>query len=305
MNPIVRVRQVQDCLICLDDIITDKITLACSHIFHANCLNSWLNARVDLKSCPVCSRIVLIDLTERLDETNLVLQCHRLVLRLLIGVEINEKYCKIYKVNNKKRITHSNGTQMSLPCRLSGTSFPVKIALKVDDFPQFAQTSYHGTATAQNLQQLYASGWKFRNGHGVHGQGVYSSPSYAISIYNYAATLFFENQLFQVTLECKLRNYRTGYSTLGAYVDDPTWKDLSLPNLQRPTWKEYFNGAPPEFISSKEDVCVCGIIITKINNSQKFRADSDSNSYKDMLLETRQERIFRLNTSPGLFLNDK
>ena len=45
-----------DCLICLDDLSTHKITtLVCDHTFHYRCISKWMSIR---KTCPVCSTIV-------------------------------------------------------------------------------------------------------------------------------------------------------------------------------------------------------------------------------------------------------
>lgn len=47
--------QTQNCSICLDGITEQSQTLPCSHSFHQNCINEWLNRH---NSCPLCRRAV-------------------------------------------------------------------------------------------------------------------------------------------------------------------------------------------------------------------------------------------------------
>ena len=59
-----------ECPICLDsyqvgDFVSWSVRKgACSHIFHKNCIQSWL---VDNDDCPMCRQIVLIDETDMKD----------------------------------------------------------------------------------------------------------------------------------------------------------------------------------------------------------------------------------------------
>ena len=49
------------CTICLDDFkSTDKVCLTpCSHVFHYNCLSSWLHKNKINPKCPNCNTILL------------------------------------------------------------------------------------------------------------------------------------------------------------------------------------------------------------------------------------------------------
>ena len=45
------------CIICLDDIYNNNITLKCNHDFHLDCLNQWINYNnKKYYKCPVCNK---------------------------------------------------------------------------------------------------------------------------------------------------------------------------------------------------------------------------------------------------------
>jgi len=48
----------EDCSICLDHIKNNKKTLACQHIFHKGCIDTWLNHKT---SCPLCRKSAVQD----------------------------------------------------------------------------------------------------------------------------------------------------------------------------------------------------------------------------------------------------
>jgi len=169
---------------------------------------------------------------------------------------------------------------MSLPCRLNGTHFPVRIATNVnlDTFPESQQIAYHGTKTARNLIDIHLSNYRLREVVGCHGTGVYLTPSYSISMYYYGATVFFEDTLFRMVYQCRVNNPQLYYSTQGAFIDDQNWQDISVPNPHcdeignvHYNWHQYFDGSPPEIIATSDNVCVYGLIIAKISNSRMFR----------------------------------
>ena len=60
LNTIIVFTELQDniCSICLDDFKNEEIInkLKCNHIFHRDCLGSWLNDNND--SCPLCRAII-------------------------------------------------------------------------------------------------------------------------------------------------------------------------------------------------------------------------------------------------------
>jgi len=61
--------EVDICVICLDEVIEDKLVLNCSHVFHGNCISSWfhLGHRNVRRKCPVCKeRITIIRTTQSL-----------------------------------------------------------------------------------------------------------------------------------------------------------------------------------------------------------------------------------------------
>ena len=60
LNTIIICTELQDniCSICLDDFKNEEIInkLKCNHIFHKDCLGTWLNDNND--SCPLCRAII-------------------------------------------------------------------------------------------------------------------------------------------------------------------------------------------------------------------------------------------------------
>ena len=60
LNTIIICTELQDniCSICLDDFKNEEIInkLKCNHIFHRDCLGTWLNDNND--SCPLCRAII-------------------------------------------------------------------------------------------------------------------------------------------------------------------------------------------------------------------------------------------------------
>ncbi|CAD8176704.1 unnamed protein product [Paramecium pentaurelia] len=44
---------VVNCTICLEDIEENKIQLDCSHFFHKDCINNWIQKQ---NKCPVCKK---------------------------------------------------------------------------------------------------------------------------------------------------------------------------------------------------------------------------------------------------------
>lgn len=42
-----------ECSICFDTISTDKLTVACGHVFHACCMKKWKQTK---NSCPLCRK---------------------------------------------------------------------------------------------------------------------------------------------------------------------------------------------------------------------------------------------------------
>lgn len=42
---------INDCVICLENIIFYKVTLKCRHSYHKHCLNEWLKRQ---STCPLC-----------------------------------------------------------------------------------------------------------------------------------------------------------------------------------------------------------------------------------------------------------
>ena len=53
----------KQCMICLENYINgdESIALPCIHIFHANCIKTWLK---DNKSCPICKYEIKYDAEE-------------------------------------------------------------------------------------------------------------------------------------------------------------------------------------------------------------------------------------------------
>ena len=43
------------CIICLDDIETEWVTLECQHRYHKKCIQAWMNIRMN---CPICIRVI-------------------------------------------------------------------------------------------------------------------------------------------------------------------------------------------------------------------------------------------------------
>ncbi|CAD8112940.1 unnamed protein product [Paramecium sonneborni] len=44
---------IQNCAVCLEDVIENKSQLNCSHIFHQDCINNWLILH---RNCPICKK---------------------------------------------------------------------------------------------------------------------------------------------------------------------------------------------------------------------------------------------------------
>jgi hypothetical protein len=61
MNPDIK------CLICIEDVETNKEFLPCSHFFHSECIGEWLK---DHPECPICKVPSFIESKEQLDFYN-------------------------------------------------------------------------------------------------------------------------------------------------------------------------------------------------------------------------------------------
>ena len=48
------------CPVCQDDLGTDAFQTACSHAFHAHCLERWAAERYDNPTCPVCRQMLFL-----------------------------------------------------------------------------------------------------------------------------------------------------------------------------------------------------------------------------------------------------
>ncbi len=45
----------EKCSICMQDISNNSKTLICNHVYHRNCINTWLS---NANTCPVCRRVI-------------------------------------------------------------------------------------------------------------------------------------------------------------------------------------------------------------------------------------------------------
>jgi hypothetical protein len=203
-----------------------------------------------------------------------ILQSFRLMQALFKDPELDSKldwrYFKVHKNKGATRRTHPNGTQFSLPCQLPGTLFPVEMSFRIDGaFPESAQVAYTGTRLATNLQKLHADGYKYKESKvGNHGPGVYLTPSYVIDMYYYATTIIFEESLFRIVTKCRVNDYKSCWSTWGSSSDDVTWRDMAIPNIQRPDG--LYDDGPFEIVAKSKNVHPQGLIITKLSDANLF-----------------------------------
>lgn len=51
MDPLNNIPELMDCPICMEPLVGDKVTLACSHIFHQKCIDAWNQNK---NTCPLC-----------------------------------------------------------------------------------------------------------------------------------------------------------------------------------------------------------------------------------------------------------
>lgn len=55
--------KLNNCIICIEDILTDIEYLPCAHSFHRNCINEWMESN---NTCPICKIPIFISSPEQL-----------------------------------------------------------------------------------------------------------------------------------------------------------------------------------------------------------------------------------------------
>ena len=51
------------CIICFDDVSSEKRTLTCNHSYHKKCINEWIKTK---NSCPICRCVIPLNKKQKI-----------------------------------------------------------------------------------------------------------------------------------------------------------------------------------------------------------------------------------------------